>query len=296
MGEKKSPAFQFYPTDWLADGNVSAMSLEEEGAYIRLLSYCWNEGGLPSDLKVLARFCRTTEEHFMEMWERIQKCFVFDGKKFQNPRLKKEREKQKKYSESMSKNAKTRYQKEKPDAAAAVPKQCRNDAFQSPSSSSFSNTPPTPTGECESFENFWKEYPKKQGKDKAQTIWRREGLDAIAPVIIDAVQRAASSSQWQDAKFFRYIPTPATFLEEKRWTDQFEPDSKQQKPEFKHPALAAWEKGMPLLCAFDDVVYEAHEIQPCNPVGKVEGVKDLTGFRLSNGDIVSFGHFKPIEG
>ena len=45
----KAPAFQFYPGDYLSSQRVSLMTLEEEGAYIRLLCYCWKHGHIPSD-------------------------------------------------------------------------------------------------------------------------------------------------------------------------------------------------------------------------------------------------------
>jgi len=51
----KPPAFQFYPSDWLGSQRVSLMSLEEEGAYIRLLSYCWQHGSIPADPEQIAR-------------------------------------------------------------------------------------------------------------------------------------------------------------------------------------------------------------------------------------------------
>lgn len=51
----KSPAFQFYPSDWLGSQRVSLMTLEEEGAYIRLLSYCWQHGSVPADPEAVAR-------------------------------------------------------------------------------------------------------------------------------------------------------------------------------------------------------------------------------------------------
>jgi putative transposase len=49
----KDPAFQFYAADWLADEAVSVMGLEEEGAYIRALCYCWREGSI-GDLTYIA--------------------------------------------------------------------------------------------------------------------------------------------------------------------------------------------------------------------------------------------------
>jgi len=45
-----SPSFQFYPGDWLKSQRIALMSLEEEGAYIRLLCYCWQYGSIPSDV------------------------------------------------------------------------------------------------------------------------------------------------------------------------------------------------------------------------------------------------------
>lgn len=55
MSKNKAPAFMFYPSDWLGSQRVSLMTLEEEGAYIRLLSYCWQHGSIPRDPDKLAR-------------------------------------------------------------------------------------------------------------------------------------------------------------------------------------------------------------------------------------------------
>ena len=51
----KNPSFQFYPGDWLSSQRVSLLTLEEEGAYVRLLCYCWQHGSIPSDSVQLAR-------------------------------------------------------------------------------------------------------------------------------------------------------------------------------------------------------------------------------------------------
>lgn len=52
---KKSPAFQFYATDYLGSQRVQMLTLEEEGAYIRLLCYCWQHGSIPSKHSEIAR-------------------------------------------------------------------------------------------------------------------------------------------------------------------------------------------------------------------------------------------------
>ena len=51
----KRPAFQFYPGDWLGSQRVSLLTLEEEGAYLRLLASCWQHGSIPSDPDMIAR-------------------------------------------------------------------------------------------------------------------------------------------------------------------------------------------------------------------------------------------------
>ena len=60
----KSPAFQFYPSDYMASQRVKMMSLEEEGAYCNLLWSCWQHGSIPEDPELAARLigkgCSTT--------------------------------------------------------------------------------------------------------------------------------------------------------------------------------------------------------------------------------------------
>jgi uncharacterized protein YdaU (DUF1376 family) len=92
----KSPAFQIYPADFLADKNTLVMSAAEVGAYWLLICVCWREDGLPDDVQELADVARTPVKQFRVSWERkIQRCFVLrDDGKWTHNRLEKEREKQ----------------------------------------------------------------------------------------------------------------------------------------------------------------------------------------------------------
>ena len=60
----KAPAFQFYAGDYLSSSRVTLLTLEEEGAYIRLLCHCWLHGSIPNDPEMIARLigkgCSTT--------------------------------------------------------------------------------------------------------------------------------------------------------------------------------------------------------------------------------------------
>lgn len=65
-----APYFKFYPSDWLSDSSVQFMSLEEEGAYIRLLCYAWNEGdncGLPDDDKFISRLLKVSTRKWAKL-------------------------------------------------------------------------------------------------------------------------------------------------------------------------------------------------------------------------------------
>ena len=51
----KTSGFTFSPTEYLAHQQIQMLSLEEEGIYIRLLAYCWQNGAVPSHPEQAAR-------------------------------------------------------------------------------------------------------------------------------------------------------------------------------------------------------------------------------------------------
>lgn len=77
MSRTKSPAYQWYPSDYLADEHVQQMTLEAEGAYRRLLDHQWLNGSIPAEIKALAKICRKLPAGRMrKLWEMIAPCFV----------------------------------------------------------------------------------------------------------------------------------------------------------------------------------------------------------------------------
>lgn len=95
MAREKSPAFQFYPSDWLGDAKVRAMTTEARGAYIDLLCYCWQEQSLPLDLPTIARMVSVSASAFeTRVWPQIAPCFMRYHGRFRHRRLDQERAKQ----------------------------------------------------------------------------------------------------------------------------------------------------------------------------------------------------------
>lgn len=100
----KSPAFQFYPADWLSSPKIQLMNAEQEGGYIRLLCYCWSDKdcSLPDDDVVLSKLSRLNEGWFNGGSTMVRECFILHPTKIgflTNERLLKEREKQKLWKE-----------------------------------------------------------------------------------------------------------------------------------------------------------------------------------------------------
>lgn len=96
----KPPAFQFYPSDFLSDDNVDAMTAKETGGYIRLLCHCWKKGYLNSDTVKLDKLARL--EGDKEALQSILGCFEIKDGKYIHKRLDAERVKQKIFRDKCS--------------------------------------------------------------------------------------------------------------------------------------------------------------------------------------------------
>lgn len=75
------------------------------------------------------------------------------------------------------------------------------------------------------FEDFWKQYPRKISKANARKSWLRIKPDAdLLKTILDAVSKQKRSDQWvkDNGKF---IPHAATWLNNERWLDELEQPS-----------------------------------------------------------------------
>lgn len=91
----KSPAFQFYPKDWLSDPNVIAMTAIERGAYIQLLATMWISDGchLKDDPEYLARVAQVDKVVITSLYP----CFKVVKGWLRHKRLDQERQKQQEY-------------------------------------------------------------------------------------------------------------------------------------------------------------------------------------------------------
>lgn len=71
-----------------------------------------------------------------------------------------------------------------------------------------------------SFDDWWKLYPRKVGKQKCQRFWASKKLDAIADQMIEKLQEQVEY-QYSNSEP-RFIPHPYTYLNQGRWEDEVE--------------------------------------------------------------------------
>ena len=80
----------------------------------------------------------------------------------------------------------------------------------------------------QNFLSFWKEYPYRMAKKKAQEAFQKlekgEDIEKLLPILLDAIEKQAKAKEIQKAKggFVSEWPYPATWLNGKRWEDEID--------------------------------------------------------------------------
>jgi hypothetical protein len=85
-------------------------------------------------------------------------------------------------------------------------------------------TPPyPPLGETADFDEFWRVYPRRVGKQDALKAWNKLRPDAdFLSRMLSALERQKKTPAWQKDQG-QYIPHPATWLNGRRWEDDTGP-------------------------------------------------------------------------
>ncbi len=246
----KSPAFQFYPKEWLSSMDIMLMTPEQEGAYIRLLCICWESGdcSIPDDDKQLSMLSRLGEGWFKGSSTVVRNKFISHPYKpgfLTNERLLKEANKQADWARKCSAGGKKSAEKrasqqsktnDSKGSSRVVEGYLGNSTnYSSTLQSSVSNLhtpvlPPTPKRDDEvakvrdwsaEFEEFWKAYPdhRKDNRYRTQSAWSAARL-LLPPIkeVLGALAAFKSSKKWRDEQG-KYVPAPHAWLEERRWQD-----------------------------------------------------------------------------
>lgn len=75
----------------------------------------------------------------------------------------------------------------------------------------------------EGFDDFWKNYPRKDSKHRALQLWKSNRLHKIRERIMAHLNRVKQSDQWtRDGG--RFVPHAATYLSQARYLDEVDED------------------------------------------------------------------------
>lgn len=230
MAKDKSPAFQFYPADFLL--GTDDMTAAQVGGYIRLLCKQWDKVFLPKDSSILGRWSGLKPSDLAVV---LTKFKLYEGG-YQNDRLEEERCKQKNYKAKQADNSNKRWGKpsSQTDAKNMPPHKSgtsQTDALQSSSSSSDKEKEKKenlvfeheqiqwPDNFTESHKKLWFEYertretiPKPPYSPAARQLALQEFVGSAGMDSIKYTQglEASITRAWVSPKYFPPDQLPKT--------------------------------------------------------------------------------------
>jgi uncharacterized protein YdaU (DUF1376 family) len=240
------PFFKFNPVDWLTSVSIRMMTIEQEGAYHRLLCEEWlqHDCGLPDDDEKLAIL-----SGLLDRWASgshiIRQQFISRNGRLYNERLLHEWKEVASNSQKARRNANMRWQSGR--NAVALPTHSDSNAVAMPSvsvsvSSSVVTSEEKQTAEVRPDLDVWasgvyarwKKYRDRPLAEQAlcSPIFNREKFEATYDKWLDYHERAG----WQ------YAPTLAAFLYDR--TYEHEPPAINEPPRRKSIADQAFDEAV----------------------------------------------------
>jgi uncharacterized protein YdaU (DUF1376 family) len=105
--KKTPPAFQFYPGDWLA--STLGMAWDLKGIYVDFICWSWENGALPDDPAWRQRMIGGSAQSVAQRWAALRGRWRKTAKGWINPRLERQRQIQKHFSDRGKKGAAARW-------------------------------------------------------------------------------------------------------------------------------------------------------------------------------------------
>lgn len=234
----KAPAMPIFIDAYLSD--TTHLSTEEHGAYLLLLMAMWRRNGsVPDDDRDVARMVGLGLARWKKIKERLRPLLTFEQSQITQKRLKKEWNYVTDYKEKQRKNAEKRWAKAKEDNglsdATAYAKRhaktqsgiCTHTQEVKEEVTEYADRPSPITlfdGEetlrksknlrGPTFEEFWKRYPRKRGKQPARKSWKLLSAEN-RQAAIDALPAYEAACKETDTD----LQHGSTYLSKQTWKD-----------------------------------------------------------------------------
>lgn len=221
--------YQFNIGDY--QSHTKHLSPTEDICYRRLLDFYYlHESPIQNDLIKITRLLCLNKEYLSDVESVLSEFFILTDDGWINHRANKEIEQYQSFSEAGKRGAAKRWSKASDSEViggltGGVPKaNAKQETINinhkpiTINHKPLTNIKPIRTNVLENyFEDFWYKYPKKVGKEAARKAWNKANPDIIK--VIDAINWQRETKQWQ-AEDGKYIPNPATYLNQGRWQDE----------------------------------------------------------------------------
>lgn len=234
----KAPAMPIFIDAYLSD--TTHLLTEEHGAYLLLLMAMWRRNGsVPDDDRDVARMVGLGLARWKKIKERLRPLLIFEQGRITQKRLKKEWNYVTDYKEKQRKNAQKRWAKPKEtkvlaDATAYAKRHaktqsgiCTHTQEGKEEELEYADRP-SPITNSESvgtlrksknlravpFEEFWKKYPRKRGKQPAAKSWKLLSAEN-RQAAIDALPAYEAACTETDTD----LQHGSTYLSKQTWKD-----------------------------------------------------------------------------
>lgn len=214
---------------------LDGLSDEEYGRLIRAMqvySISGEEPELEGVERLFWKRCRNTIDRYNESYEKRNTSNAENGRKGGRPR------KQAVFGETQENPNNPMGFSETQNNQSVFGETQKSQTETKTKSKTNSITPIAPKGAKRSdaeFDIFWNAYPTKVGKQPA-----RKAFDKVkVPIetLVAAIERQKCSSQWSKDGG-QYIPNPATWLNQGRWTDEL-PEKHEPQQELDADVVSA---------------------------------------------------------
>ena len=223
------------------DDKVIVMNLEEIGAYIKLLCFCWNNNGLTKDEKELKNMCGNPN-NWEAIWVRVGKCFYEKKGKFYNKRLEKEKKKQREWRKKSQlggiKSGISRGKKveRKLKGGSKMVQTKAQPKGNSSSSSSSSSSKKSLKHIEDEFEEFWKGY-RTMGNHKDPIGDKGEAKRAFKVLRKKIDKDELIKALWGEVDYLKYEKLNNNFKKRKKFASTWlRSDRWQEHKDFKYKA------------------------------------------------------------
>ncbi len=274
----KKPAMQFYVGDWRKDPGVQALGYFERGVWFEMLCLMHesSERGVlllnekPMPIEGLATILGLDNQNLTNVLTLLKAYGVakvrdLDGALFSKRMV--EDEELSKIRREVGKlggNPHLVNQNLTKPKPKAQPKR-KQKPTPSSSSSSSDNNPIVP------FAQFWKLYPKRRAKDRAEAAWNKRNPDlALFETMKAALAWQSVTDTWKESKG-KFVPYPATWLNQGLWTDEKPKDESDVKQEAEAAKKAdtiamaqVWKQAGLSTCCGKKMMIDSTNMPSCN--------------------------------